>query len=156
MLRLYYITLCGEYEGRYVEIYARDKDRAVWSTERVFGVMNVSTVYTAKAWRKKYTGDLISVGKSKAKTSESTDGKGDERQMRETAIKVIIVIITAIIIAVLMKIITWLYASGVFKRINAWLKSSKIGITLSRVVKVTLFVLAVLFIGYFIFTGYRI
>lgn len=76
--------------------------------------------------------------------------------MRETAIKVIIVIITAIIIAVLMKIITWLYASGVFKRINAWLKSSKIGITLSRVVKVTLFVLAVLFVGYFIFTGYRI
>lgn len=76
--------------------------------------------------------------------------------MRETAIKVIIVIIAAISVAVLMKIITRLYASGIFKRINAWLKSSKIGITLSRVVKVTLFVLTGLFVGYFIFTGYRI
>lgn len=73
MIRLYYITLCGEFQGRYVEIYARDKDRAVWSTERVFGVMNVSTVYTAKAWSKRYTGNLISVGKIESE---------DEREYR--------------------------------------------------------------------------
>ena len=73
MIRLYYITLSGEYQGRYVEIYARDKDRAVWNTERVFGVMNVSTVYTAKAWRKKSTENLISVGKIESE---------DEREYR--------------------------------------------------------------------------
>ncbi len=55
MLRHYYITLCGSHFGEYADIYAADKDTAGALAEKRYGTLNVSTVYTEKAWEKKYT-----------------------------------------------------------------------------------------------------
>ena len=63
MLRHYYITLCGDYFGQCVDICATDKESAVTLTEKVYGIMNVSTAYTDKAWAKKYTKCFRYIGK---------------------------------------------------------------------------------------------
>ena len=54
-LRHYYVTLCNEYYGKYVEIYALNKDIAFDSVVAKYGVLNVSNVYTERAWQDKYT-----------------------------------------------------------------------------------------------------
>ena len=65
MLRHYYVTLCGENFGQCVDICATDKESAVSLAEKVYGVTNVSTAYTDKAWAKKYTKCFRYVGKIK-------------------------------------------------------------------------------------------
>ena len=53
-LRHYYVTLCGDYFGKYVDLYAFDKEYALDGVIKVYGVMNVSKVYTDTAWQRKY------------------------------------------------------------------------------------------------------
>lgn len=72
-LRHYYVTLCGDYRGKYVEIMATDKDRAFDGVVKVYGVLNVFKVYTDKAWERKYTdifaylGYIVSEDETKAR-----------------------------------------------------------------------------------------
>ena len=61
-LRHYYVTLCGPYRGKYVEIKSTDKTTAFDSVVKVYGVLNVSRVYTDKAWERKYTDIFTSAG----------------------------------------------------------------------------------------------
>ncbi len=63
MLRHYYITLCGSHFGEYVDIYATDKETAGTLAEKKYGTFNVSTVYTEKAWAKRYTKRFRYLGK---------------------------------------------------------------------------------------------
>lgn len=63
MLRHYYITLCGSRFGEYTDVYANDKDVAWKLAEKQYGTLNVSTVYTDKAWAMKYTKNFRYVGK---------------------------------------------------------------------------------------------
>ena len=61
-LRHYYITLCGDYRGKYVEIKSTDKNTALDSVIKIYGILNVSRVYTDKAWQSKYTDNFTSLG----------------------------------------------------------------------------------------------
>ena len=61
-LRHYYVTLCGPYRGKYVEIRSTNKDKAFDSVVKVYGILNVSSVYTEKAWERKYTDIFTSLG----------------------------------------------------------------------------------------------
>lgn len=63
MLRHYYITLCGGHFGEYADVYADNKETANKCAEKSYGTLNVSTVYTEKAWAKKYTKCFRYVGK---------------------------------------------------------------------------------------------
>ena len=54
-LRHYYVTLCGDYFGKYVDLYAFDKEYALDGVIKIYGVMNVSKAYTDTAWRYKFT-----------------------------------------------------------------------------------------------------
>ena len=54
-LRHYYVTLCGKYFKRYVDLYSTDKNRALDRVIDEYGVLNVSRVYTEKAWQNKFT-----------------------------------------------------------------------------------------------------
>lgn len=55
MYRLYYITLCDAYFGCYVTVWAKKADEAFELAVKKYGVLNVSHVYTEKAWKGKYT-----------------------------------------------------------------------------------------------------
>jgi hypothetical protein len=61
-MRRYYITLCGEYFGKYVEVYARNEDSAYALAVKQFGLLNVGNVYTVRKWACKYTAPFQSVG----------------------------------------------------------------------------------------------
>lgn len=54
-LRHYYVTLCGKYFGKYVDIYSTDKVAAIDGVIKVYGILNVSRVYTEQAWQNNYT-----------------------------------------------------------------------------------------------------
>ncbi|MBO7526084.1 MAG: hypothetical protein J6T42_04740 [Clostridia bacterium] len=59
----YFVTLCGKCFGCYVDVWARNKEQAYDLVKRVYGIMNTSTVYTAKAWKEKYKNHLKYLGK---------------------------------------------------------------------------------------------
>lgn len=61
-LRHYFVTLCGAYRGKYVEIMATDKNTAFDGVVKVYGVLNVFKAYTDKAWERKYTEIYTSAG----------------------------------------------------------------------------------------------
>ena len=61
-LRHYYVTLCGPYRGKYVEIKSTDKDAAFDEVVKIYGLLNVSSVYTEKMWQQKYTDIFTSAG----------------------------------------------------------------------------------------------
>lgn len=54
-LRHYYVTLCGDCFGKYVDICSTDKITAIDGVIKVYGILNVSRVYTEKAWQNKFT-----------------------------------------------------------------------------------------------------
>ena len=54
-LRHYYVTLCGDHYGKYVDINSCNKDDALTSVMEEYGVWDVSRVYTEAAWQRKYT-----------------------------------------------------------------------------------------------------
>lgn len=62
-MRHYYVTLCAEYFGNYVDVNASSRDEAYNVAKKRFGVLNVSTVYTERAWDRKLTYWLNYAGK---------------------------------------------------------------------------------------------
>lgn len=54
-LRHYYVTLCGKHFGKYVDICSTDKITAIDGVIKIYGILNVSRVYTEKAWQNKFT-----------------------------------------------------------------------------------------------------
>ena len=76
--------------------------------------------------------------------------------MRETIITATIVTLTMLCIAVMITIIRWLNTSGILKRILEWFKTSETGRTIKRIIKVITFIIVIVVLGYFIFTGFQI
>lgn len=58
----YYITLCAEHFGDYVDVNASSREEAYKIALNRFGVLNVSTVYTEREWNRKLTYWLKYVG----------------------------------------------------------------------------------------------
>lgn len=83
-LRHYYITLCGEYRGKFVDIMATDKNVALDSVIKVYGILNVSRVYTEKAWQLKYTDIFTYAGYIE---SEEERKEKEERRRRRYGAK---------------------------------------------------------------------
>ena len=79
-LRHYYITLCGDYCGKYVDIMATDKNVAIDSVIKVYGILNVSKVYTEKAWQLKYTDIFTYLGH--VESEEECKEKEERRRRR--------------------------------------------------------------------------
>ena len=69
-LRHYYVTLCGDYYGKYVDIMATDRDIALDSVIGIYGILNVSRVYTESAWQTKYTDCFTYLGYIKSEKEE--------------------------------------------------------------------------------------
>lgn len=63
MLKHYYITLKDKYFCNYADVYAQNKENAEELAVKKYGIMNVSTVYTERAWSKKYTKVFSYIGK---------------------------------------------------------------------------------------------
>mgnify|MGYP003571299568 CR=1 FL=1 len=59
----YFVTLCGKYFGYYVDVWARNKEQAYDLVSKVYGNMNTSTAYTAKAWQEKSKWNMKYLGK---------------------------------------------------------------------------------------------
>ena len=49
-MRLYYVTLCGDYRGKYINVYAKSGDEAYRLAVNEYGVLNVCSAYTEKGF----------------------------------------------------------------------------------------------------------
>ena len=79
-LRHYYVTLCGTQFGKFADIMATDKNAALDGVIKVYGILNVSRVYTEKAWESKYTDIFTYAGY--VESEEERKAKEDKRRKR--------------------------------------------------------------------------
>lgn len=78
--------------------------------------------------------------------------KNGNFDIKTILIFVAIGVITGLVIA----LVRVLVKSGILRRVAAWFTTTPTGNTVRRLLAVLLFILIALFIGYFVYTGFRI
>lgn len=78
--------------------------------------------------------------------------KNGNFDIKTILIYVAIGVITGLVIA----LVRVLVKSGILRRVAAWFTTTPMGNTVRRLLAVLLFILIALFIGYFVYTGFRI
>lgn len=69
---------------------------------------------------------------------------------------ILIYVAIGVITGLVITLVRVLVKSGILRRVAAWFTTTPTGNTVRRLLAVLLFILIALFIGYFVYTGFRI